>query len=223
METGNRDRPLAIVRRFNPLVMIRHATIDDWIDAVRTHPLHDSDTLRTGEDGFAVVQFMDNSIARVRPNSLLIVNGEVRAPDNTSSRIAIEVGDMFLNIRSTNSNYEVATPSAVAAVRGTEFSTRVTGTGQTFFTGFSGQVDITALSSGQGATLRRGMGAEVDADGEEITLSDLTDDGLNSLYALYQDEDDDPETRIIRLRFVNSDGEVEVIEFEYYEVDPDDE
>ncbi|MEX0681718.1 MAG: FecR family protein [Balneolales bacterium] len=216
-------RPLAIVRRFNPLVIVRHADVENWVDAERTHPLHDTDTLRTGDDGFAVVQFMDNSVARVRPNSLLIVNGEVNTPGSISSRVSVEEGDMFLNIRGLNSIYEVATPSAVAAVRGTEFTTHVDETGQSSFTGFSGEVEITALSSGQTVRLTRGLRAHVDAGGVDITLSEVGDDELDSQYSMYEGMDGDLDIRTIRLHLTNDEGEVEIIEFEYYEVDSEDE
>lgn len=214
-------RPLAIVRRFNPLVLIRHQDNNEWVDARTTHPLHDADTLRTGEEGFAVVQFMDNSVARVRPNSLLIITGEAKAPDNTSSRISVEVGDLFLNIRGGNSQYEVATPSAVAAVRGTEFSTNVSATGETEFTGFSGEVLITALGSGETYTLGSGFSASVDAEGQQITPRELEEEERQRQYSAYTEMDDELEIKTIRLQFINEAGEIEVIELEYIEVRPD--
>lgn len=223
-ETGfqtTQKRPLAIVQRFTPLVLVRHSHGDQWQDAYRTHPLHDADTLRTGDDGFAVVQFMDNSVARVRPNSLLIINGDVRAPGSITSRISMEVGDMLLQVRGANSTYEVATPSAVAAVRGTRFSTQVTPDGRTFFTGFSGEIQIQAVTSGQLLNLTQGLQAEVDASGNTITLLELDDDSLNNRYILYDHDEQPLEKKTIRIRFVNDDGEEEIIEFEYYEVPQD--
>lgn len=219
--TSDVRRPLAIVRRFNPLVLIRHEDNNEWIDARTTHPLHNADTLRTGEEGFAVVQFMDNSVARVRPNSLLIITGEARAPDNTSSRISVEVGDLFLNIRGGNSQYEVATPSAVAAVRGTEFSTSVSATGETEFTGFSGEVIITALGSGETYALGSGFRASVDAGGQQITASEVEEEEMQSRYSTYTDMDEELDIKTIRLQFINEAGEVEIIELEYIEVRPD--
>ena len=214
-------RPLAIVRRFNPLVLIRHGDNNEWIDARTTHPLHNADTLRTGEEGFAVVQFMDNSVARVRPNSLLIITGEARAPDNTSSRISVEVGDLFLNIRGGHSQYEVATPSAVAAVRGTEFSTSVSSTGETEFTGFSGEVVVTALGSGETYALGSGFRASVDALGQQIIASEINEEEMQRQYSVYTEMDEDLDIKTIRLQFINEAGEVEIIELEYIEVSPD--
>ncbi len=216
-------RPLAIVRRFNPLVQVRHLADEDWIGAARTHPLHDADTLRTGDEGFAVVQFMDNSVARVRPNSLLIVHGESRAPGNTAARIAVELGEMFLSVQSSASAYEIATPSAVAAVRGTRFSTWVSPTGASSFTGFSGHVLITALASGNVVPLVRGTRAEVDAAGEEIELTRVTEDELDTAYDEYQRMDDELDIKSLWLRFIDAEGRTEEIELEYFQVQPDEE
>jgi len=132
------ERPLAIIRRFKPDVSIKHAESQDWELAKMAAKLYDSDTLKTDNNGYAAVQFMDNSLVKVKPKSLLIIRGEVLDKNSTASRIAVEIGEVFLNVTKRQSQFEVQTPSAVASVKGTSLSSSVTEDGSTIVTVFSG-------------------------------------------------------------------------------------
>ena len=79
-ELVKNDRPLAFVKRFKPNVDVQNSTEDRSkrldLDEDKAEQLFDGDTLRTDNDGYALVVFMDQSIAKVKPRSLLIVKGE---------------------------------------------------------------------------------------------------------------------------------------------------
>ena len=49
---------------------------DEWLKATRGEPLASGDQVKTGDRSLAVVKFLDNSILRVRAQSLLTVSGE---------------------------------------------------------------------------------------------------------------------------------------------------
>src|ERR1041384_6404816 len=49
---------------------------DEWMKATRGEPLASGDQVKTGDRSLAVVKFLDNSILRVRAQSLLTVSGE---------------------------------------------------------------------------------------------------------------------------------------------------
>jgi hypothetical protein len=123
--TDNR-RPLAIIRRFNPDVFVKTNGKSEWANATVTQPLFNADSLVTNDSGFAMIQFMDNSIVRMRPNSLLIVGGESRTRESTVTRLTMSAGEIFVSVTGLGESTEVVTPSAVAAVRGTKFAVLLT-------------------------------------------------------------------------------------------------
>lgn len=211
------DRPLAIVRRFKPQVEFKKAGNGEWAEAKMAQQLFSGDTLRTGPQGYAAVQFMDNSLVKVKSNSLLVVMGEVRGKDNTATRLAVELGEVFLNVTKRNSDFEVATPSAVAAVKGTGFSTSVDEAGQSTFVVVEGIVEVVALRSGQKATLQRGKKASVDKSGQNLTTSNASTNEMNETQQSFDDDDQNATPKILRLRFVNDKGEVREFELKYYE------
>lgn len=124
--TDNR-RPLAIIRRFNPDVFVKTNGKSEWANATVTQPLFNADSLVTNDSGFAMIQFMDNSIVRMRPNSLLIVGGESRTRESTVTRLTMGAGEIFVSVTGLGESTEVVTPSAVAAVRGTNFAVLLRG------------------------------------------------------------------------------------------------
>lgn len=218
--TYSLDKPLAMVRRFKPEVVIKVSQQNGWVNAQRAQQLFSSDTLRTGDDGHAVVQFLDNSIARLKPNTELVVTGESNSANSTSARIAVDIGEILLNVTGQQSTYEVATPSAVAAVKGTSFVSQINPDGSSTFTGLTGTVEITAINSGQQVNIGHRDRAMVEFTGNEIELTRVTEDEVNDFEEEYEGEFDETETpNIIKLRFRNSDGQVREVEIEYFEND----
>lgn len=212
------DRPLAMVRRFKPQVIVKDMNREEWINAHRAHQLFSSDTLRTGDDGHAVVQFMDNSIARLKPNTELVVTGESNSVNSTSARMAVEIGEIYLNVTGQQSTYDVVTPTAVAAVKGTSFISQVNTDGSSTFTGLSGIVEITATTSGQQVNIGRRDRAFVEATGNQIEVTEVSDQEVDDAEQEYDSDFDETATpKILRLRFRNADGQIRELEIEYFE------
>lgn len=211
------ERPLAIIRRYKPDVRIKHAKAEAWQNAQMAAPLFDSDTLKTDANGYAAVQFMDNSLVKVKPNSLLIIRGEVLDKNSTASRIAVEVGEVFLNVTKRQSQFEVQTPTAVATVKGTSYNTEVADDGSTIVTVLSGSVELIATKSGQKVTLTRKNKGIVDSKSSNIQVSEVSDNDLKTLENKYQDLDLRTKPKTIRLRFGNNAGQTREIEIQYFE------
>ncbi|MDX1639891.1 MAG: FecR family protein [Balneolaceae bacterium] len=204
------DRPLAFVRRFKPQVSI----LPKDISADKGEPLFSGDTLRTDENGYAAVQFMDKSFAKVKPNSDLTVRGEVRSDKSTSARIALEGGEIFLEVtQRAGNNFEVATSKSVASVKGTEFGVRA----DDFAWVEEGIVEFMSVATGEVVTLKERMFGQVNED-NTITTGELTDEQLQQLRDEYQDfEGDTGEPQQMRLRFRDENGQIREIEIEFYE------
>lgn len=214
---GNVDRPLAIVRRFKPQVRVRDSQQPEWVEAQIAQQLFDKDTLRTDADGYAVVQLIDNSLARVRPNSMLIIRGEANERGGLNTRINVESGSMNLNVSGRQSEYEVATPTAVAAVKGTQFITELSDDGTSTFICFSGEVSVTAANSGREVTLRQRRRAVVDNQGITIRTSSISAREQRNLMQLEEDMESSTAPKRIRIRLRNADGQEREIEIPYYE------
>lgn len=188
------------------------------VEATRAFELFDQDTLVTDEDnGYAQVQFMDNSMARVQPNSVLIVRGEITEQNTTAAQLALELGEAFLNVEGDQSQYEVSTASAVAAVRGTEFTSAAHEDGSSTFVGFSGEVEVTALTSEDTVTLQANEGAHVDASGDAIEQFEVSEEEIQQMRQEYENRDQGTRGDILRLNFENEDGEIREIELRYYD------
>lgn len=214
----NPEKPLAMVRRFKPQVIVKERDKNEWINAHRAHQLFSSDTLRTDHEGHAVVQFMDNSIARLKPNTELTVTGESNSVRSTSARMAVEIGEIYLNVTGQQSNYDIVTPTAVAAVKGTSFVSQIRADGSSTFTGLSGIVEVTATASGRQVNLNRRDRAFVESTGNEIEITRVSEQEVNDMEQEYTHDFDETATPgTLRLRFRNSDGQLREVELDYFD------
>lgn len=211
------DRPLAIVRRFKPQVQLNSVEKKFVLDLTENvgEQLFNGDTLSTNKDGYALVIFMDNSIAKVKPESMLIVQGESLASSKISDRrISLENGEIFMEVEPLGSGtFEVATSRSLASVKGTKFGTKAYG----FIWVEEGQVDVTATNSGQTVSLFEKMFAEVDNSGNNINSGTLTDNELNDLEEGYDELDEDLIERVIILRFRDANGQIREIPVNIFE------
>lgn len=213
----NNERTLAIIRRYKPDVQIKHANADAWENAQMAAKLFDADTLRTDADGYAAVQFMDNSLVKVKPNSLLIIRGEVIDKNSTASRIAVEVGEVFLNVTKRQSQFEVQTPTAVASVKGTSYTTEVAKDGTTTVIVLSGIVELLAKKSGQKASLKRNDKGKIDSKNSNLAVSKTSDKDMKSKEGEYSNLDAGTKPKTIKLRFRNQSGQSREVEIQYFE------
>ncbi len=211
------ERPLAIVRRFKPQVELATGEKEYYLNLEENigEQLFSGDTLSTEEDGYALVVFMDNSIAKVKPESMLIVQGESLADSKISDRrINLETGEIFMEVEPVGSGtFEVATSRSLASVKGTRFGTKAFG----YVWVEEGQVDVTATNSGQTVSLFERMFAEVDENGNSIESGTLTDEELNALGLGYDELDEDLIERTIILRFRDANGQIREIPVNIFE------
>lgn len=204
-------RPLAFVRKFKPKVGLEQAGKLKNIQK-RGKPLYNGDTLRTDKNGFALVQFMDKSLAKVRPQSQLIVRGEVKGRHNTSTRIGLEVGKIFLNVAKQGANrFEVATQTSVATVKGTKFGASA----DDYFWVEEGVVQVRSKRTGNTASLTRNHYGRVNTDGT-IKTGKLSDKDLQQKKDQFSELNEQPKAKVYRLQFIDSNGQQHVITVKVY-------
>ncbi len=215
------ERPIAFVRRFKPQVNIFNAAAGKFAEAEKAEKLYDGDTLMTGKDGYAAVQFMDKSLTKVKPSSLLLINGSVdNSTQSNSTRILLKAGEVMMDVEDRNrGDFEVATQTSVATVKGTKFGSSVDSKGSSTHFVLEGSVEVFARESNQRETITDGQFARVSQDGQDIETGQLEDDELDQRQKEFDDFDKKLESKKVKFRFRGEDGEIREIELEYYEND----
>jgi len=133
--------------------------------------LEKNTSLRVGDeittyDGSVLIRFADKSILRLSPNSNLVFNRLTRYGKTgmADTRLRLQKGRLSTHVQPLNhqgSRYEINTPSAVAAVRGTAFRLMTKeGLSQLEVTegivNFSNATQSIEVNAGQGASLHAG-------------------------------------------------------------------
>ncbi len=91
----------------------------DWTAAKPAMPLFSGDIVRTQENSFAIVKFLENSIIRVQEKSEVTISGEIRTGE-FSKNVHLEKGEVGFNVKKRpNEKFEFSTPTSVASIRGT--------------------------------------------------------------------------------------------------------
>lgn len=217
--TKSEDRPIAIVKHFKPNVTVQNMQVNKDVtldlEENKGEKLFSGDSLITDEEGFALVMFMDASVAKVKPQSLLIINGEVGTSSKAmSTRINLKQGEIFLNVEPQGTNdFEVSTSRSLASVKGTDFGNRADG----YIWVNQGQVDVTALNSGQTVSLFEKMFAQVDEQGNNINSGTLSDDELQQLGEGYDEMESDLVKKEIILKFRDQNGQLREVTIEVFE------
>lgn len=209
-QSENSGRPLAIVQRFIPTVTVDNGKdVQSKVLNIETgigEQLFNGDTLRTDTEGYALVLFLDKSIAKVKPNSLLVILGEdEKESKRTNRRINLERGELFLEIEPQGSNdFEVATSRSTASVKGTKFG----GKSEGYYWVEEGQVDVTSTSTGETVSLFQKMFAQVNDEDGILESGTLTDQQIQNLNEGYGTLDQILERKEIRFRFRDENGQL---------------
>ncbi|MFP8489485.1 FecR domain-containing protein [Gracilimonas sp. Q87] len=213
------EREIGIVRRFKPDVTVTNLDKNKYKELNLSEDigerLYSGDSLFTDSEGFALVYFMDKSIAKVKPNSLLIINGDVELSSKVSNTmINLQRGELFLQVQPQGSNeFEVYTSRTLASVKGTDFGSKSDG----YVWVEEGQVDVTALNSGQTISLFEEMYAQVDEDGNNIDSGMLSQAQLRNLNTGYDEMATDLIPKEIILKFRDQNGQLREIRVNVYE------
>ena len=122
------------------------------------------DVLQTGADSGLILSWIDNSRIRLGPETTMkVLKCQVnKARQSETYLFRLEVGKIWVRVieaLSKTSKFEISTPTATAAVRGTVFSVAVTRDGVTQVSVLDGDVTLKAA----GKELRVGEGQQASA------------------------------------------------------------
>jgi ferric-dicitrate binding protein FerR (iron transport regulator) len=123
------------------VVLKKVTTQNIWIYADKGDVLDDGDSLKTGKNSYAELEFSDGSRVKISQETEVSIYKDY---------FSLAIGYIRLYITKLFPNFEIRTPSAIAGVRGTEFTVEVLEDQTTIVTVYEGEVDLMA----QGKTLR---------------------------------------------------------------------
>ncbi len=91
----------------------------EWTAAKPAMPLLAGDIVRTRENSFAIIKFLENSIVRVQEKSEVTISGTI-AKGEFSKNVDVRRGEVGFEVKKRpNEKFEFTTPTSVASIRGT--------------------------------------------------------------------------------------------------------
>ncbi len=144
-----------------------------------------SDVLATYHEGTMDITMKDSAGWRILPHS----ECRITRYDTHDLKLELTKGNAIFNVKvlQWNRTFIVETPTAVAAVRGTQFWGRVDTdeikTVRTTFATREGKVDITVKATGETYTLTKGEAIDIpyDETGRSVTFRQATTDEMNAM------------------------------------------
>jgi len=113
-------KPVALI--FKPVGSVDYLKEGkDWTKATPATPLLSGDKVKTGENSFVVIKFIENSILRLQENSEITIRGELTADKEFSKNVNLSRGELNFDVKKReNEKFEFTTPTSVASIRGTQ-------------------------------------------------------------------------------------------------------
>ncbi|MCX6137769.1 MAG: FecR family protein [Ignavibacteriales bacterium] len=171
------SKPVATVHK--PVGAVEFmATGKDWNRAVPATPLYSGDRVKTGENSFVIIKFIENSILRIQEKSEITIHGDITKNKEFSKNVYMERGSLGFTVQKrTNEKFEFSTPTSVASIRGTEGLLVTGGENADVLIIASGVVVFTNLISRQSVTVGANQAAFSDKQGnmnvKPVTLEQL--------------------------------------------------
>lgn len=174
--------------------------------------LDDGDWVKSGDDGFAVLMFTDDkSQIKIAAKTEVIIEGKRDANSNITKRVQMEVGQLLAKVEEQRGTLQIATPTSVASVKGTEFWVVVFDDGTTQVITIEGLVELLNTQSGRIVDVRPGQRGESDANGNVNQDIPPRDEIPND------PAPDDGEPHSIEIEILDDDGQTRRVIIEYEE------
>jgi len=130
----------AIVTSVSGTLLVLPYGTENWIEANRGMFLYEGDQLKTGAGSRAAITFANGIELKINENSTFTI--QITEEREMKNAIDLLIGEIFSKIMIEGVKFEMHTPVAVAAVRGTEFNTKVGKDRITTFLVYKGIVEV---------------------------------------------------------------------------------
>ena len=130
----------AIVTSISGTLEVLPYGTEEWVEARKGMFLHEGDQLKTGANSRAAITFANGIELKINENSTFAI--QITEEREMKNAIDLLIGEIFSKIMIEGVKFEMHTPVAVAAVRGTEFNTKVGKNKFTTFLVYKGIVEV---------------------------------------------------------------------------------
>lgn len=130
----------AIVTSISGTLLVLPYGTDKWITAEKGMFLYEGDQLKTETNSRAGITFANGIELKINENSTFTI--QITEEREMKNAIDLLIGEIFSKIMIEGVKFEMHTPVAVAAVRGTEFNTKVRKDKLTTFLVYKGIVEV---------------------------------------------------------------------------------
>ncbi len=187
-------------------VEYKAAETEEWGDAELGSIMNNGDEVRTGNRSLAIIKFLDNSLLRLRENSLVTLYG-TKVESKLNRNTSIEQGKVGFDVsKQEKEEFKFTTPTGVASIRGTKGFFYVPQDGSMLLYVREGLIDVeSVVGEKQSGSVGAGQVAIVDLDGN-VRVEDASSDIENDYESLMKDN-------IKRMRIILDTGEEYIIEY----------
>ena len=136
-------------------VQIKSNADKGWSNAKLNQSVYDADIIRTASESRCEVTLSDKSVVRIGENSEFVFSDVTVQEYKKNINSELKKGKIWLNVKTlhdTKSTFQVKTPTAVCAVRGTIY--RVDSDSSTTCLVYDGAVDVGPASLGGGTMVQ---------------------------------------------------------------------
>jgi len=121
---------------------VRFIKEKDWLTAVMRQILTSGDYLKTGTLGKLDILFNDGTQIKMHSKSILLIKEVGRPAEKKGALLGLEVGEVWSRAKSVPEGLRIETPSATAAIRGTDWDLVVDEKGASYLTVLKGTVEL---------------------------------------------------------------------------------
>ena len=207
--TAFAQEPIGVIAKSSGTTYHKKFNADDYSpNAVMGTQLKNHDWIKTEEDGFVAIFFLDDkSQLKVKGNSEMAILAAVER-GKISKTISLDYGTVKASVSKQKGEFRIATPTSVASVKGTEWWVESDENGDTFIV-VEGIVEVENLVSGTVQNVGQDETATSNPDGsvevEETVEEDIPDDPTEDS----EEEGAGSTIHELRIRMVNEESNSE--------------
>jgi tetratricopeptide (TPR) repeat protein len=121
---------------------VRFIKEKDWLDAVRRQILTSGDSLKTGSYGKMSILFIDATQIKIHNRTILVIKEVRKTHEKIGTVLGLEIGEIWSRAKKVPDGLIIETPSATAAVRGTDWDILVDEKGTSYLTVLRGNIEF---------------------------------------------------------------------------------
>ncbi|MEW6201324.1 MAG: FecR family protein [bacterium] len=142
---GERKATLSAVKG---TVGVKRAGADKWEAATERMVIKSGDAIRTESASSVIIRFDDNTMVKLGPMASMVLERLEKSEKGASTGLDVSVGKTWARVKklTDESDFKVRTPTAIAGVRGTYFSSEVAEDTTSNFDVFEGSVEVASVS-----------------------------------------------------------------------------